>query len=286
MSITTPRTSLVLGTFVALFASLTPSAGAGATQPALEGPGVVYFPSAPEHELSNSEIFIIQGTPTPDGGCLFNGSLTLNEGDAAIAEHEIARQESTCRSLVERGTPTAPPPAPSNSDAAEPSGGDETFDIVIDPDSTASSDPSANANRIRKKIVTGYVYHEDPVGYNVTELWDQLTWRPSPTCASAGKAAGRVRDDWFEPTGWSRFVRQSTADARCNRVKLNTNAIYENRAFCNPFSNTLVSYRPNQVLGYRDGLGAEHRWSETVGGDCGDLLSFHHSFYRGKIREE
>lgn len=261
------RTTLAGTTIVALLlgAAIAPSAIA---EPTLEGPQVVQFAQEPDHAVTDGELFILQGTPVPGGGCEFEYSLTLAEEEQAIALHELARDPASCESLIERGTPTAPPRVGPYDDAS-----------LLSIPGTGSSDQLAPAATVTKSV-TGYVYHEDPAGINVTELWDKLTWNPNRRCANAGPASGEVTDDWYEPSGWSRFVRQSSGDANCKRVKLVTNAIYENQAFCNPSVSTFVRYRPNRVKGFARGKGARHSWTQRTDGDCAFLLSFHHEFYR------
>lgn len=234
----------------------------------LEDPQVVQFPQEPDHAVTDAEVFVIDGTPMPGGGCEFEHSVALAEDQQAIATHELARDPVACKSLVTQGTPTAPPPVEPADDVASISIADAGTSDQLAPRATVT------------KSVTGYVYHEDPIGINVTELWDELTWNPNRRCANAGAESGEVTDDWYGPSGWDRLVRQSDGDANCERVKLITNAIYENEEFCNPFVSTFVRYRPNRVKGFARGRGARHSWRQSDDGDCAFALSFHHEFYR------
>lgn len=239
-------------------------------EPTLTGPEVVQFPQEPQDAVINGDVFVLQGTLEAGGDCTFDHSLTLSDDEQAIAEHELARDPSTCRSLIERGTPVTLPSAAATDQT-------ETLTISGDPGSIEQS-ATAAARTVRKQV-TSYVYHEDPIGINVTELWDTITWNPNRRCADAGRATGDIRDDWYEQSGWYRFVRQSTPASNCNRVQLVTNATYENDTFCG-LRTTWVDYNPNRVQGFARGKGARHTWTQRTRGHCTGLLSFHRVFYR------
>lgn len=100
------RAALVLGFLAATFVSA--SQPACAQTLSLTGPNVVYYntPQYAAYPLINDHQQIWQGTPLPNGGCVFTQTGVLSPGAAPIAGEEIAYNPDTCQDLVDVGTPT------------------------------------------------------------------------------------------------------------------------------------------------------------------------------------
>lgn len=251
----------------------------------LTGPTVVTF--TPLGILTGATNLIIHGAKTADGGCSFPMTVMIPSGQQSLAQYELARDTSTCTSLVERGTPVAPGPttAPSLSLAS-------TSGSTCPPgefDNGWSPQPYPKSCQYTCEGATGapgeghcttltlHAYFQDPVGIKTVEAYDTIAWYWPPLDPSCTLVApGAPNSGWDShqeyPDGWSvnshsftttAYPNGNGASGGCSAESTSSTFVWQNALFCKLFDPllalgsqaTVVSLNPTTITGNSDGTG-------------------------------
>ncbi|MCA1709106.1 MAG: hypothetical protein LC808_39835 [Actinobacteria bacterium] len=126
-----------------------------------------------------------------------------------------------------------------------------------------------------------HVWFEDPVGWHVNDVANEVQWNPTiGSCAygaGTGPAYGSSIWYWLTATGW--YVKgqpQFTTSYTCSGVTSTTTSTFENDKFC-ALQTTHTYYNGNSVTGDQYG-GFQTGGTYNKDGGCNDWLS-QHQFY-------
>jgi hypothetical protein len=221
-----------------------------------------------EAPLVNAERVTIQGQHVP-GGCRYESKVVLRPGEAAIEQHELSEDPSTCTMVVEQGTPT---------DASAAEEGEEFASLSESEQLTVQSGGGASIMSTTRSAGYFKTWLEDPVGIDVNSVENAIEWSwDNPYLTEGSVANCDASYQWYTPSGWGLHEN----DLQCNVdsptypqswVDSTSYVHYKNGIFC-AFTDTDAYYDRNHAYGYGNGdlVGAV---TATKTGTCSGLLSF------------
>jgi hypothetical protein len=274
---------------------LATSADTGQAQ--LVGPSVRYFNPPQLAELSNTATAIITGTPLAGGGCQFTSSI---RSDAPYnTEIEIARDDTTCTSLVVRGT--APLPLPRELSYGTPSSTLLGVDTQTDEQVPCPPFQCASLADIYQTYTHGAEqWFSDPQSFLAADDSTSITWTEDrsinlgphcvlgdPTSQGTAYNEATYTNHWQQYLGWDYASNSWSETSRCPTLNSQTTTSYSNRGFCSsevaalgvPVVGALVGlFAPTDLslttgVTSVDGGTATYTTTWSDSGPCSNLLS-------------
>ena len=190
--------------------------------------------------LLDSHTFVVQGSPTADGGCLFDDPpLELPAGATAIEQRDIAVDPATCTKLVEEGIPT---------------------DVSIEP----GSSPISAGSTTYWKQARYEVQWKDGAGAIVSGAWARMKYHYDLSCALTVSGSGTMYA--YAPTHW--YAIQAPTYSQSRSCSYSTTAIHGGKVgntwVCGKEVRIIYSYV--RIYGYASGslAGRESSWTENM----------------------
>jgi hypothetical protein len=202
--------------------------------------------------LRDSRTFVVQGTRTADGACLFPSTpMVLPAGRRAIEQRDLRISLKLCRKVVQEGTPTDVT-APGQTRLAT------SGDAAHRQNLTAGSTTAATYWRKGRH----HVYWTDAAGAMVNGMETHIYWFYDRACALT--VHGQTTVYGYAPSGWY-LVKPPTYKQWRNCTASTTsgdNAILGNTFICGREVRTTYSYV--RAIGYYNGSLAGASSTDTV----------------------
>jgi hypothetical protein len=207
-----------------------------------------------------------------DGRCVYELTLTLPPGAAAIQQNELSEDETNCEMTLEQGTPADPnEPAMSGTLQTE----SQTHSDTCPPSPT----PPFGCGGSTHSAGWHKSWWEDPVGLDVNSVTSFLDWNWI-TNDSVWGASCVNEFRYYAPTWWEMVSHNAQCEYTPNHMQIESSgyAHYHNGRFCFG-GDTQVFYNRNRIIGFHDGSLLAIIVASKQGA-CADLLEFHNRAVR------
>lgn len=209
--------------------------------------------------LKDSTRWVLQGQKLAGGACRYNYDFGESEIPAAGWElRSIAADVSRCAKLIEQGTPVRFDPITMDEGT--------TVTQLLDGDAAGPGSQVAIATASSKAAWQKVTWY-DPLPFG--GLWvnfdvTQINWSYNGSSVSAGSTSQYV--GWRWGSGWGvSYSNMFGSYGSGNSFYLGeTNAGFDNQAFCWPLPTTYTYYYWNRVWGQPNGTATINQSSDTV----------------------
>lgn len=203
--------------------------------------------------LLNSRVWVLQGAKLEGGGCRYlypSAEVELPAGGWEL--RSISIDTSSCRKLMEEGTPTASPRASAPESTTK-------LPTTRLPVSGASSDPTASLAASTTRSAWQIAVWSDFLGYPVNYDGTEITWTYNGSIVLSGNAAGY----WYRIGGWEILANDVTQGFFSGAFRGQTTATFRNQGFCWP-DTVYTYYYYNRMWGHYNGTATRSQSSDSV----------------------
>lgn len=288
----------IVGLFVVAILSLNFGPGTAtvradtSSDPTLTGPNVIKF--TPPDTLINPVVSLVQGTQLPDRSCSYSINRTLGAASASVEQEELARDLSTCLSLVERGTPASSSALSMSAAASQPNAtvtrtSSSPIPKLFPDCSDGQLTPGVHCTQL-----TLDTWYQDPISLHVNDVYTYLSWNwdGSTICTFPNISEAETVDTWLLATGWDETSHTEDHEVTsCSQIHNLSYATFTNHPFCPTavgpilgpaaalgivlFAPTVTNYAPVGLYGNPDGTG-QLVINVSASGGCQNLLTDSH----------